>query len=176
MCPVSLLKSLQWVMWTQSFPNATSQGSDVIKSTSIKPTLWDCKNNLKYSLTPWCKHQWKRHTSPYLSRLWRTYLEILSMFAICFWLRMTSMAAHTNWTTLGSACLFFTTRDMISLFITTVGNGGIILKSADFMLLYGCMIPSKQQIVTISDRYCDEIIIFTGKCFLLENFFFLASQ
>lgn len=101
----------------------------VDKTTSLR----DCKNNLKYSLTPWCKHQWKRHTSPYLSHLWRTYLEILSMFAICFWLRMTSMAAHTNWTTLGSACLFFTTRDMISLFITTVGNGGIILKSADFI-------------------------------------------
>lgn len=53
-----------------------------------------------------------------------TYLEILSMLAICFWLRMTSMAAHTYWTTLGSACLFFTTRDMISLFISVVGAAG----------------------------------------------------
>lgn len=55
-----------------------------------------------------------------------TYLEILSIFAICFWFRITSMAAHTYWTTLGSACLFFTTRDMISLLITTVGNRGEI--------------------------------------------------
>lgn len=53
-----------------------------------------------------------------------TYLEILSMLAICFWLRMTSMAAHTHWTTLGSACLFFTTRDMISLFISVAGAAG----------------------------------------------------
>lgn len=44
------------------------------------------------------------------------------MLAICFWFRMTSMAAHTYWTTLGSACLFFATRDMISLFIATVRN------------------------------------------------------
>lgn len=54
----------------------------------------------------------------------QTHLEIRSMLAICFWFRMTSMAAHTYWTTLGSACRFFITRDMISLFITTVGNTG----------------------------------------------------
>lgn len=52
----------------------------------------------------------------------QTHLEIRSMLAICFWFRMTSMAAHTYWTTLGSACLFFITRDMISLFITTGRN------------------------------------------------------
>lgn len=64
------------------------------------------------------------------------------MFAICFWLRMTSMASQTYWTTFGSACLFFTTRDMISLFMTTVRNKD--KKNIDQQLFCFCLINEQK--------------------------------
>lgn len=143
-------------VWRQQRLRRSIKPGAPLTTLHVTKLVYKCKNSVKMLHLKDSRHL--------VSLAW-TYLEILSMLAICFWFRMTSMAAHTHWTTLGSACLFFTTRDMISLFISVVGAAGrreisrfflgsatdkgrykIILVQSDFFLFVCFNEPNWQQL------------------------------